>query len=197
MKQCVTLFIVTALLFSCAKQDLQQEEDNLNSASAKKNNPGLQNGAYASDWEQYNNWTKKDEDGYSTYSVTKKVSELTPSIVEGGLVLTYAKVATSDAGYQQFTKPGLVPFYYLPPSERPAAGVYYFSDNTSTEQMTVSYRTQSSKAELPAMGGGVALKDFKFQYVVFTREFLDSRGLDKNTIRNYYTYEQVMNLMNR
>src|ERR1043165_4185515 len=160
MKPCVTLLAFAALLSACTKQDILQQQDMTNDAGSKNSSTVSQNGAYATAWEQYNDWTKKDENGFSIYSFSRKASELTPSVVEGGLVITYAKVATTDANYQQFTNPGAMPFYFLPPGERPNPGAFYFSDNAAPGMMTVSYAVPSGKSNTPAMGGGVSLNDF-------------------------------------
>jgi len=194
MKKWITLLAVSAMVTACSKQELSNNtlQDESQRSSAMRSS---QEGAYVSEWEQYNDWSKTNEGDKSRFSVVRKTPEINAGITNGGLVLTYAKVAVTDPRYASFANPTLMPFYYLPDAERPYPYTYYFSDAVSEGNVIITYSVPFTKEAMPLMGGGASLQSFQFQYVVLTGAFLDSRGLDPQTVRNYYTYDQVMNLV--
>lgn len=201
MKQWITLLAATALFTACSKQSLQDElqQENLSlqkeTSSATIAMRSTQSGAYVSGWEQFNNWMKSDDGTASVFTSTVKTSEVA-AVANGGLVLGYAKTSSTDPLYQHLTKPTMMPFYYLPESERPLPQTYYFSEVISGENIVLRYRMPFTKAETPTLQDGNSLQSLQFQHVVLTKEFLDSRGLAADAVRNYYTYEQVMTLVN-
>lgn len=196
MKQWITLMAATAIFTACSKQDLQDETMQQNIANQPSAMRSAQQGAYVSAWEQYSDWIKTDEGTTSKFVLMRKTPEINAGVTNGGLVLSYAKVATNAPDYAPFTTPNMLPFYYLPASERPYPQTHYFSDVSSEGNIAISYRIPFTKQGTPAIGGGASLQSFQFQHVVLTKAFLDSRGLDAQTVRNYYTYNQVMNLVN-
>lgn len=196
MKQWITLATATVIFTSCTKQNLQEEnllQEKQTSGSALRVS---KTGAYVSNWEQFSEWQKADEGSISMFIVKRKTPEVTSDVTNGGLVLSYAKTATSNPNYILFTSPVQMPFYFLPESERPYPYHYHFSDGSSEGLITIVYRTPLTKATLPAMGGGASLPAMQFQFVVITRAFLEANGLTAEAVRNNYTYEQVMNLVN-
>lgn len=196
MKQCITLLLAAAIISSCSKQDLQEEnlpQQNFLPTIAFR---AGQEGSFVSGWEQYSDWTKTEQGNISVFTLNRKTPEVNASVVNGGLVLTYAKVATSDPLYISFTSPKMVPFYYLPESERPQPQMFYFTDAATDGNIALMYRVPFTKQSLPAMAGGASLQAMQFQYVVLTKAFLESRGLTAGMVRNNYTYDQVMALVN-
>ena len=200
MKQWITLAVATAIFASCTKQDLQQETLQQEKAhQAQAQTAALrqaQGGAYISDWEQYSIWSKTDEGNMSKFIMMRKTPEINSGVTNGGLVLSYSKVATTDPVYARFTSPNMMPFYFLPEAERPRPETFYFTDASSDGNLTITYQVPFTKNDLPAMGGGASLGAMQFQYVVLTKAFLDANNLSAETVRNYYTYDQVMNLLN-
>jgi len=197
MKQWITLLAATAIFTSCSKQDLQEESSHQTKEVAAAAMRSGQQGAYVSGWEQYNNWEKSDQGNVTVYTLQRKTGEVTTNVINGGLVLTYAKVTTSDALYTSFNSPKMLPFYFLPESERPRPQTFYVSDAVSNGAITVTYRVPFSKDHLPVMAGGASLQKIQFQYVVLSSEFLQSRGLTASQVRNNYTYDQVLNMINQ
>lgn len=195
MKQWITLLAVTTLFTACSKQDLQedqlQEENTSNSTVLRS----TQEGAYVSGWEQYSNWTKTDEGNTSVFTMNRKTSEVAAA-GNGGLVLGYAKVASNNPLYLHLTKPNMLPFYYLPQAEKPRPETYYFSEVVSGDNIVLHYRMPFTKAGTATLPGGASLQDLQFQHVLLSKTFLESRGLNAQTVQHYYTYEQVMALVN-
>lgn len=194
MKPWITLLSLIFIFSSCTKEQLSKSTEPQSLAASAKS---TQQGSYVSDWSTYSGWTKTDAAGYSIFSVKTEVPQITQDVVDNGLVLIYAKVNTNDPDYQRFTMPVMLPFYFLPPSERPMPETFYFFDTTMPGLIKISYKVNFTKEENPPTGGGTSLGDFQFQYVVFTPQFLSDRGLDKTKVRNYYTYDQVMVLANQ
>jgi len=131
------------------------------------------------------------------FTVQRKSDEVTTSVTNGGLVLTYAKLATNNPLYTSFNNPKMLPFYFLPESERPLPQTFYFTTSVSNGVITIDYRVPYTKESLPAMAGNASLQAIQFQHIILPVEFLQSRGLNANTVRNNYTYEQVLNLLNQ
>lgn len=196
MKQWITLIAATAIFTSCSKQDMQ-EDLMQTKASIQSSTRATSNGAYISNWEQYTNWTKVDDKDVSRFTMKRKTPEITSEVTDGGLVISYGKVSTSDPRYASFTSPKMVPYYYLPEAERPIGNTNYFSDETSLGNVAVTYSVPATKDDMPTMGGGIGLSDYQFQYVVMTKMFLQSHGLSAEQVRNYYTYDQVINLASK
>ncbi|HUC79300.1 MAG TPA: hypothetical protein VMR70_00235 [Flavisolibacter sp.] len=201
MKQWITLLAATALFTACSKQSLQDElqQENLSlqkeTSSATLAMRSTQSGAYVSGWEQFNNWIKTDDGTASVFTSTVKTPEVAAA-ANGGLVLGYAKSGSTDQLYQHLTTPTMLPFYYVPASGRPLPGNYYFSEVIAGENIVLQYRMPFTKAEIPTLLDGNSLQSLQFQHVVLTKEFLDSRGLTADAVRKYYTYDQVMTLVN-
>jgi hypothetical protein len=195
MKQWITLFAATAFFTACSKQDLQEDQLNHENKSASTVLRSSQDGAYISGWESYNQWAKTDDGVVSVFTINRKTSEV-GTAAGGGLVLGYAKINTSNPLYLHLSKPTMLPFYYLPQAEKPHPGMYYFSEIVSGENIVLQYRMPFTKAETATLPGGASLQDLQFQHVVLSKAFLDSRGLSAGTVQNYYTYDQVIALVN-
>lgn len=196
MKQWITLLTATAIFVSCSKEnlneDLQREKEPPSVAI-----PSSSTGNYMTDWETYGNWAKSDQGNVTVFTVQRKSDEVTSSVTNGGLVLTYAKLATTNPLYVSFNNPKMLPFYFLPESERPLPQTFYFTSSVSNGLITISYRVPYTKESSPAMAGDASLQNMQFQHIILPVEFLQSRGLNANTVRNNYTYNQVMNLLNQ
>ena len=198
MKQWITLVAAAAIFASCTKENLKEESIEQSAGRAKASALRVaQDGAFVSDWEQYANWERTDEGDFSTFSINRKTPEVTSGVTNGGLVLSYGKFSSNEAAYAPFSNPKMMPFYFMPEAERPRANTHYFAHSSSNADISVAYRVPATKEELPAMGGGASLPAMKFQYVVMDKNFLSRHGLDAETVRNTYTYEQVMALLNR
>lgn len=196
MKQWIALLAVSALLAACSKQDLQEENLQQENTARTTGMRSVKDGAYVSEWEQYNVWTKSGDEQKSTFSMTRKSSEVNEGVLNGGLVLGYARVTTNDPAYLHLSRAAMLPFYYLPLSERPYPHMYYFSETASDENIVITYQVPFTKAAMPTLPGGASLQNIQFQHVVFTRAFLESRGLNAQTVQYNYTYDQVMSLVN-
>ena len=195
MKQWITLAVATALFTSCTKQDLQQEKAHQAQAQTAALRQA-QEGAYISEWEQYTIWSKTDEGDKSKFTMRRRTPEINSGVTNGGLVLSYARIATTNPDYARFNSPNMMPFYFLPEAERPRPETYYFSNANSEGNILITYQVPFTKHDLPPMGGGASLQAMQFQYVVLTKAFLDANNLSAGTVQNYYTYDQVMNLVN-
>lgn len=196
MKQWITLLAATALFASCSKQDLQEESMQQENAARSSATRTSAEGAYVSGWEQTSQWQKSDQGDMSIFTIQRKTPEINSSVLDGGLVLTYGKANTTDPRYAHLQEPKLMPFYFLPESERVTGYYYHFSEEVSSGNINVVFRMPFTKDSNPQIGGGVRLNDVQYQHVVLTRTFLESRGLTASTVRNYYTYNQVMDLVN-
>jgi hypothetical protein len=196
MKQWITLLTAAAMFASCSKQDLQQENVQQNEISSAAMN-AAQPTNYVSGWEKYSNWERSEQGDVVVFTTLRKSAEVSPEVMNGGLVLTYAKVVTSDPLYSPFNNPKMLPFYFLPESERPLPKTFYFMNTVSNGNIAIAYRVPYTKQTMPLLGGGASLQNMQFQQVVITGEYLKSKGLDAEKVRNYYSYEQVMNLVNQ
>lgn len=196
MKQWVTLLAATALFASCSKQNLEQENDNQENlrTTAMRSTQG---GAYVSEWETSGSWIKTDAGNTSRFTWSRKTPEIGTDVLNGGLALTYAKLAPSDPSYAHLTKPTMLPFYFLPESERPIPKTFYFSQEVSNGTVSITYTVPFTKDALPRMNGGASLGSLQFQTIVLPKSFLDSLSLTAETVQLYYTYDQVMNLINQ
>ncbi|HEX8315598.1 MAG TPA: hypothetical protein VF609_11420 [Flavisolibacter sp.] len=197
MKQWITLLAASAVFTACTKQDLQQEDLQNENTARTTVMRSTQDGAYISDWEQYNTWTKGGDEKITTFSMMRKTSEINAGVTNGGLVLGYAKVVTSDPLYMHLSKPNMLPFYYLPESERPYPNTYYFSEEALDGNIIITYRMPFTKANTATLPGGASLENIQFQHVVLSKAFLESRGLDLQTVQDNYSYDQVMALLNQ
>ena len=200
MKQWITLTAAMAIFASCTKQDLQQETLQQEKAhQAQVQTTALrqaQQGAYISEWEQYNTWSKTDEGNRSRFTVVRRTPEINSDVTNGGLVISYAKIVTTDPAYAHFNSPNMIPFHFLPQAERPYPGASYLTDASTDGNLTMVYQVPFTKNDMPPMGGGASLQAMQFQHVVLTKAFLNANNLSAATVRNYYTYEQVINLVN-
>ena len=196
MKQWITLLIAAALFASCSKQDLQEDLQQ-NEVSPAAMNTATQPGSYVSGWEKYSNWERSEQGDVVVFTTLRKSAEVSTDVMNGGLVLTYAKVATSDPIYSSFNNPKMLPFYFLPEAERPLPKTFYFLTAVTNGNIAIMYRLPFSKQSILSLPAGVSLQNMQFQHVILSGEFLQSRGLDAEKIRNNYTYEQVMNLVNQ
>jgi hypothetical protein len=196
MKQWITLLAATALFASCSKQDLQEESTQQDNATRTTATRTSAEGAYVSGWGQTNQWQKSDQGDASIFTTQKRLPEVDASVLDGGLVLTYAKANSSDPRYASLQEPRLMPFFFLPEAERVSGYYYYFSDQASFGSVSITFRIALTTELNPEIGGGVRLNDVQYQHVVLTKSFLESRGLTASTVRNYYTYSQVMDLAN-
>jgi len=194
MKQWITLLAVAAFLTACSKQNLK-ENNTTNANIDQTASATTQDGAFVSAWEQSTNWTKTNEGSVSRFKLSRQTPEVGRGALNGGVVMTYAKYANATGSYADFVNPTLMPFYFLPPAERPNTHMNYFSDATAEGNVSVEYAVPLTEGSLPLMGNGATLKDMQFQYVVMTKKFLDSRGLDAQTVKNNYSYKQVMALV--
>lgn len=195
MKQWITLLAATAVFTACSKQDLREDQLQQENTARSTSLRSTQEGAYVSGWEQFTNWVKTSDGSVSVFTTTRKATEVSAA-AGGGLVLGYAKVNTTNPLYLHLTKPTMLPFYYLPEAERPHPETYYFSEVVNGENIVLSYRSPFTKADMPTLPGGASLQDLQFQHVVLTKKFLDDRGLTAHTVQYYYTYDQVMALVN-
>ena len=195
MKPWITLLAAAAVFASCSKEKSEEQSSQARQSTVAAFRQA-QEGVYVSDWEQYNDWTKTDEGNLSRFAIVRKSPEIDASVLNGGIVLGYSRIALADPAYAPFNYPKMMPFYFLPEAERPNPQQYYFSDQSTNGNITVVYQGPYTKEEMPVMGGGASLRGMRFQFVAMTKAFLDSHGLTANTIRNYYTYDQVMTLVN-
>ena len=152
------------------------------------------NSFYASGWEKVPTWKYSDSAGYRTYYFHRETPQLTTDAINNGVVVTYSKVNATDPEYQIFTRPIMLPFYFMPPGERPMNAFYWYDMNTAG-LTKVGYQIKNTKDEMPEMGGGVSLPDFQFRYFVISKAFLDNKGLDAKTVKYYYTYQQLVSLL--
>lgn len=199
MKQWITLIAVAASFASCTKENLKEDSMEATEQTATIKSSGMrvvQNGAYVSDWEQYGSWNRTDEGDFSTFGIHRKTPEVTSGVMNGGLVMSYAKYTSDAAEYAPFANATSMPFYYLPEAERPIAHNNYFSGANAEGDISIAYSVRTTKQEMPEMGGGASLPAMKFQYVVMDKTFLTNHGLDAQTVQNNYSYEQVMQLLN-
>jgi hypothetical protein len=196
MKQWITLLAAPALLVACTKQNLQEETIPEQKADRTSVMRSAVDGAFVSDWEQYSAWTKSNETNATIFSMTRKTPEITSGVTNGGLVLGYAKLNTNNSLYYHLSKPTMLPFYYLPQAEKPYPETYYFSETSNDGNVVIRYRMPFTKADAATLPGGANLQDIQFQHVVLTAQFLQSRGLNPQTVQNNFTYEQVMALVN-
>lgn len=196
MKKWVTLLAATALIASCSKQDLQQETANQTSLRTVTMR-GTQGGAYVSEWETNGDWVKTDISNNSRFTWTRKVPEISSDVLNGGVVLTYSKFASSDPAYARFANPTALPYYYLPEAERPLPQTYYFSQDVSSGEISISYTVPYTKEAMPKMNGGASLSALRFQTIALPKSFLDARNVTAAMVLNYYSYEQVMSLINQ
>lgn len=191
MKTWITLLCASAVLFaSCTKQDLDTKNDDDEKIQAK----AADNSFYVSNWEQVKNWKYIDSAGFRVFYSTRETPQLTADVIENGVVVTYSKVNTSDPEYMMFSKPIMLPFYFLPPNER-AANSFYWYDMDEPGMAKISYRIWNNKQENPSMPGSVALPDFQFRYFVISKAYLDSKGVDARTVKHFYTYQQLINFL--
>ena len=194
MKQCITLVLAAVIFASCTKENLK--EDNLQ--SDKEPAPSAMRsadaGSYVSGWEKYSNWQRSDQGDVTIFTYPRKATEASLA-ANNGLVLTYAKASSSDPLYASFNSPKMLPFYFLPEAERPKPQTYYFTYTVSDGSINIVYRVPFTKQNKPALGGGASLQNIQFQHVILSGEFLQRKGLNASTVRNNYTYEQVMNLL--
>ena len=197
MKQWITLIASAAIICSCSKENLREESLQTNDSAPSTALRSVQQGTFVSDWQQYTDWTKTDEGNVSVFTLIRKTPEVTSSVINGGLALTYAKVTTTDPLYSSFNQPKMLPFFYLPEAEKPYQQTFYFTDAVSNGNITIAYRVPFTKEMMPPMAGGASLQGLQFQHVVMTKEFLDNQGLSADQVRNYYTYDQVMNLVSQ
>jgi hypothetical protein len=192
MKKWITLWCTSAILFTaCSKDDLQANQQE--NASTPVGIRSAENNYYASNWEQMKSWNHTDSSGYRLYYSEKINPELTSDVINGGVVMSYAKINMTDPNYTQFNNPSMMPFYFLPPWERPNLSFYWYEE-ADPGKLRVFYRTKS-KDDLPAFPEGKTMNDFQFRYFVITREFLDSHGLTPSDVKNHYTYQQLVNLL--
>ncbi|MER3471067.1 MAG: hypothetical protein C4330_06970 [Chitinophagaceae bacterium] len=110
-------------------------------------------------------------------------------MINNGVVITYAKLNTTNPNYLMFNKPVSLPFYFLPPWER-VANTFYWYDSNTPGSLKIAYRT-GSKAE--KLTGEEA--NLQFRYFVITKEFLTAHDLDAATVKQNYTYQQIINLI--
>jgi hypothetical protein len=194
MKQWITLVAATALFSACTKQDLRESNTSIANTSTSPT-VTTQDGAFVSAWEQCGNWVKTTEGNASKFKLSRQTPEVSRAVVNGGVVMTYAKYANAVGSYADFVNPTLLPFYFLPPAERPNTHMNYFSDASTEGNVAVEYAVPLTAETLPLMGSGATLKDMQFQYIALTKKFLESRGLDAQTVKNNYSYKQVMALV--
>jgi hypothetical protein len=190
-KWCILLGSLSILLFSCTKNDLISENsDDHNTIRPQASD----NSVYVSGWEKIPTWKYSDSAGYRIYYFNRETPQLTSEAINNGVVLTYSKVSTPDPEYQIFTKPIMLPFYFLPPHERPINAFYWYDMNTPGITK-VAYQIRSSKQDMPEMGGGVSLPEFQFRYFIISKAYLDSKGVDAKTVRHHYTYQQLLSFL--
>jgi hypothetical protein len=191
MKKCCILLSSLVLFFSCTKNDIVSE----NADGQLTVRPhASDNSVYVSGWEKIPTWKYSDSGAYRIYYFNRETPQLTSEAINNGVVVTYAKVNTGDPEYKIFTKPMMLPFYFLPPGERPINAFYWYDMNTPGITK-VAYQIRNTKEEIPAMGGGVSLPDFQFRYFVISKTFLDAKGLDVKTVKYHYSYQQLVNLL--
>jgi hypothetical protein len=194
MKKWTILFSSLAIIFTaCSKQDIEgistKDETKLSAKAAADNS------FYASDWESVSNWQYRDSARYRVFYSTRETPSLTTDVINDGLVVSYSKVISSDPDYLMFSKPIMLPFVFLPRSERPMTNAYYWFDTNKAGTITTSYSVMDNKEENPAVGGGVTLPDFQFRYFVISPAYLSSKGVDAKTVKYHYTYQQLINLL--
>ena len=190
-KWCTLSAIVTILFTACSKNDVVSENsDDQKTIRAQASD----NSFYASGWEKITTWKYSDSAGNRTYYFHRETQQLTSDAIANGVVVTYSKVNTSDPEYQIFTRPIMLPFYFLPPGERPMNAFYWYDMNTPG-LTKVGYQIKITKVDMPQMGGNVTLPDFQFRYFVISKAFLDKKGVDAKTVKYYYTYQKLLTLL--
>lgn len=194
MKQWITLVLATAVFTSCSKESLQEEDAQTDKEVASAAMRLSEAGSYVSGWENYSTWERSEQGDVTIFTYQRKTAE-TAVATNNGLVLTYAKVASADPLYSSFNSPKMLPFYFLPEGERPRPQTYYFTTVVVDGNISLIYRAPFTKQAMPTLGGGASLQNVQFQHVVLSSEFLQSKGLTASTVRNNYTYQQVMNLI--
>jgi hypothetical protein len=189
MKYWVTILCSSAMFFTaCNKEDIRNGDDEQVTAKAAVT------GFYASGWEKFSSWNHTDSANFRVYSAERPTSELTTDVIASGVVVTYSKTATSDPRYMMFSKPIMLPFYFLPAGEKPINSFYWYDTNTAGV-IKVSYRVLNYKEDNPPLPGDVTLPDFQFRYFIISKAYLDSKGLDAKTVKYHYTYQQLVNLL--
>lgn len=192
MKKCSTLLaFITVLFISCTKNDVVS--DNLEDQKSLRPQAS-DNSYFVSGWEKIATWKYSDSAGYRTYYFHRETPQLTSDAIANGVVVTYSKVNSSDPDYKIFTRPIMLPFYFLPPGERPMNAFYWYDMNTPG-LTKVGYQIKNSKEEMPQMGGNVTLQDFQFRYFVISKAFLDNKGVDAKTLKYHFTYQQLIDFL--
>ena len=190
MKYWITLLCSSALAFTaCNKEDLKDDQAN-ESLSAKASS----NSFYVSEWEQVPSWQRTDSANFRVFYTERNTPELTSEVIANGVVVTYSKINTTDPDYKMFSKPIMLPFYFLPAGEKPINSFYWY--DMSTPGITkVSYRIMNYKEDNPPMPSNISLPDFQFRYFIISQAYLDSKGVDANTVKYHYTYQQLVNFL--
>jgi hypothetical protein len=194
MKKWITLFCGLAIFFTaCNKQDI--EAKSANDQTQLRAKTADENSFYASDWESVSTWKYRDSARYRVFYAIRETPSLTTDVINNGLVVTYSKVISTNPDYIMFSKPIMLPFIFLPPGERPMANTYYWFDTNTAGTITTSYSVMNNKEDNPEVGGGVMLPDFQFRYFVISPAYLASKGVDANTVKYHYTYQQLINFL--
>jgi hypothetical protein len=193
MKQLIGFLMVGFfLLASCEKKEAGIDTTDKALASPGQEDQSLNNGFYVSGWEQYASWNHTDSAGFQIMHTTRETPALTNEVIETGVVLTYSKISLTDPDYMMFKKPVMLPFYFLPPAERPIPNTYYWYDINTPGKIKVSYSALSKNEQLPA---GAALNQFQFRYFVIAPAFLKAHGLTASQVKHHYTYQQLIGLL--
>lgn len=191
MKTGIITLAISAILFtSCSKENLDVQSTNNTTQKLSASEQISSNGTYVSDWSQMGGWQHYDSAGFRIFYNQQSVPALTADVISNGVVATYAKLnAPSDPKYMYFTKPIMLPFYFLPPEERPANTFYWFDTNTPGT-IRIGYRTTSRDETLSGQEGNL-----QFRYFVIPKEFLAAHNLDAATVKYHYTYQQLISLL--
>lgn len=194
MKQWITLLAATAIFASCSKQDMQEESLQQNNSLQSMASRSSQEGTFVSEWEQYNDWTKRDSADVSIFYRERSLSDHSSQIANGGLVITAAKASKAAPEYEGYQNPSLLDFYVISSNFRSERGFYLLYDHVTPQKVTVSFNLPYRADSSPQISNHLSLHDFQFQYIVLTAQFLADNDLNEQTVRGY-TYQQLMSLL--
>ena len=190
MKHWIALICSSAMLITaCNKKDIK---DDATDEAVKAR--ATVNGYYASEWEKVPSWQHTDSANFRVFYTERSTPELTSDVIANGVVMTYSKITTTNPDYMMFSKPIMLPFYFLPAGEKPINSFYWY-DMSNPGVTKVSYRILNYKEDNPPMPSDISLPDFQFRYFIISKAYLDSKAVDANTVRHHYTYQQLLNLL--
>ena len=195
MKQWITLIASVAILASCSKSSLQDEQ----SASAANSTQittdrAVSSGVYMSGWETFSNWSKKDSSEFSIFYKEVSVANFSNTLAAGGTVLTFAKIVNAAPRYEVYKTPQLLDFYFVPTAGRSKEGYYKMYDYVNGSQLTIGYTLPQTTSNFPGLDDYLNLNNFVYQYFVLPADFLNTRGMNAQSIQSV-TYDQLIDMV--